>query len=352
MKRKSSSKLKKLTRRLPKWSWTVALPIVAIMAVAALPLTIPKSQRITIEGNIEIGTLPYYSEVNGKIIEMPIELGQNVKAGDVLAVFENTALRDQIASLENTLLKTKLSLDQLKNGNAPASQIAGNEVEIARQQMFNTQDTYLYAVSIYEDALNRGVDAETLAPLIIDRDNKHRLFQISEWQYRSSQQGVISVAGQSQVDQIESIQADLDFLGRQLDQAQSDLAKNTIKANQGGIVVTKNFQVGALVAAGQVVAEISREDEKLAVFWIPVEFLTAIDHGKILDISNIPPNSRTTKQTIQGTINYVDWSAQYTPREVASATNQNRLSFQVKALLPEVDWRVAQKVNLTLDISQ
>ncbi|MDR0463053.1 MAG: HlyD family efflux transporter periplasmic adaptor subunit, partial [Pseudomonadales bacterium] len=211
------------------------------------------------------------------------------------------------------------------------------------------QEIFLRTDELYQAALNRGDSRDVLEPLILERDTQRRLFEISEWQFRSAQQGIIQVGGGGLREQIRSIEVDIDFLERQLAQARADEAKNRIIATQPGIVVIRNFDVGGIVSVGMVVAEISNDNDRQAVFWVPEEFLDQIEFGAKLPVSNRPQNRNDKVQTIEAPINFIDFSAQFTPREAASATNQNRLSFQVKLELPdEVEWRVAQRVNLTL----
>ncbi|MDR0462898.1 MAG: biotin/lipoyl-binding protein, partial [Pseudomonadales bacterium] len=132
---KQLENLKELYQRLPKPA-TIAIPIIVILVVVLLPFTVPTSRQVTIEGVVEIHTRPYFSEVSGRIVEMPISLGQRVEKGDTIAVFENVALQNQIDSLGNSLEHAKLSLAQLQSGTGIARQIASNEVEVTQRQMF------------------------------------------------------------------------------------------------------------------------------------------------------------------------------------------------------------------------
>src|SRR5690606_857836 len=57
------------------------------------------------EGVVETSIYGHYSEVAGKIIELPVELGQEVKAGDVIAILDDTNERYNLEQLEKTLAK-------------------------------------------------------------------------------------------------------------------------------------------------------------------------------------------------------------------------------------------------------
>jgi HlyD family secretion protein len=58
------------------------------------------SSELVLEGVVETNIYPHYSEVSGKIIELPVQLGQEVKAGDVLAVLDDSNERFALEQLE------------------------------------------------------------------------------------------------------------------------------------------------------------------------------------------------------------------------------------------------------------
>ncbi|MCL2110032.1 HlyD family efflux transporter periplasmic adaptor subunit [Microgenomates group bacterium] len=344
--------LKQLLRRVPKAVWLLALPIVLLLALSLSPLDVPKSSTITVEGTIEINTLPYYTEIAGKVIEVPVNLGQRVAVGDTLVVLESPSAQNRLAELSTSALKMQLLIDELERG-APAAdkKVATNEVEAARQLMFNAHADYLLSIDVVSDAENdEKVDHITREKLRLDRDNKKRFFEIAQLQFSSAEQGPLRLSASNNREQIASARADLEFLNQQLEQARADLAKTAIKATASGVVVINNADLGSLVVPGQILIEVSKEQEKTAVFWVPEEYLDRIDYGQTVRVTNKVIN--TTKEeatTHQGTINYIDLSAQYTPKEAANATNQNRLSFKVKVFLGDIpELRIAQKLLLTI----
>ncbi|HZK87448.1 MAG TPA: biotin/lipoyl-binding protein, partial [Syntrophomonas sp.] len=66
--------------------------------------------NMVLNGVVETSIYSHYSEVPGKIIELPVELGQEVKAGDLIAVLDNSDAKYSLEQLETTLTKKQAAL--------------------------------------------------------------------------------------------------------------------------------------------------------------------------------------------------------------------------------------------------
>lgn len=78
-----------------------------LILLAAVLLCGCSEQGVTGEVEAVIRVQP--SEAAGKVVEVPVSLGQTVKAGDVLAVLDDTAARFAYEQMEQTLLKNRPS---------------------------------------------------------------------------------------------------------------------------------------------------------------------------------------------------------------------------------------------------
>lgn len=75
----------------------------------------------TVKGKVEQVIIPHYSEVSGKIVELHIQQGQTVQAGDVLAVIDSSTQQNSIAQLEQVLIQQQATLEQTLSGAEPAA---------------------------------------------------------------------------------------------------------------------------------------------------------------------------------------------------------------------------------------
>ena len=112
------------------------------------------SSGLVLEGIVETAIYPHYSEVSGKIIEMPIELGQEVKAGDVIAVLDNKNERHALEQLEKTMAKKKAVLSELTSGvDSEELKQSQNNISLAEIAYENAQLTRKQVKNDYENAL-------------------------------------------------------------------------------------------------------------------------------------------------------------------------------------------------------
>ena len=100
------------------------------------------SSDLVLKGIVETSIYPHYSEVAGKIIELPIDIGQEVIAGDVLAVLDNQNELYTLEQLEDTLSKKQALLAELTAGAEPEElKQRENNVSLAEIAANNAQLT-------------------------------------------------------------------------------------------------------------------------------------------------------------------------------------------------------------------
>ena len=71
---------------------------------------------LEIMGIVETSIISHYSEVAGKIIAMPLELGQEVKAGDIIAVIDDSGGKYSLEQLEAVAAKKQALLEEALEG--------------------------------------------------------------------------------------------------------------------------------------------------------------------------------------------------------------------------------------------
>ena len=94
----------------------------------------------------------YYSEVSGKIIDLPVALGQEVKKGDILVVIDNSDAEYALEQAKQTLAKAEGALSQLGEGAEPEQvKQSRNQVTIAEQNLETAESNYERLQTQYEN---------------------------------------------------------------------------------------------------------------------------------------------------------------------------------------------------------
>jgi HlyD family secretion protein len=225
-----------------------------------------QDQSITLKGEVEGTTYSQIADIPGKIIEMNIQLGSPVKAGELIARLDDTdqryALEQMNISLEKRLVTLKSLRDDIKS-----LELVWGTGGVARNEL-----------------------------------DKLRLNE--------------SIA-----------EADIREIESRIRQMQDTLNKYEIRANRSGIIISINYNLGSMVNAGYDLADISADNEKYVVFYLPTEYSTQISYGQFLMIRN-------GKDEYQAEVRFIDVKSQYTPKDMQTSTMKNKVSVKVKLLLP------------------
>lgn len=306
----------------------IAVGIMLIVITGILLIKNFSSSGLVLEGVVETNIYPHYSEVSGKIIDLPIDLGQKVKTGDVLAVLDDRNERYALEQAEETLAKRHAILSELTSGvQAEELEQRRNSVSLAELSYNNSRLAQDRAQKDYENAavlFKEGAIAQ------VDLDKIKYQAELAEaavltaaLQLDNARQQLASTQKGSPQEKIDAAQADVELTQVQIRQMKENLEKYKIVALHDGAVISRNYLLGNIVSAGFNLIDIASETEKSLVTYIPKEKLSKISHGQEVVI-------RSGGKDYKGTITFIDVKAQYTPRELQSSANRNKDSMKVK----------------------
>jgi HlyD family secretion protein len=122
-------------------------------------------------------------------------------------------------------------------------------------------------------------------------------------------------------------EADIRETESRIRQMQDTLNKYEIRANRSGVIISINYNLGSMVNVGYNLADISADNEKYVIFYLPTEHSMQILYGQFLMI-------RSGKDEYQAEVRFIDVKSQYTPKDMQTSTMKNKVSVKVKLLLP------------------
>jgi len=285
-----------------------------------------RAGNLNLPGEVEGTIYPQISEVSGKIIEMNIQLGSPVKKGDLIARLDSTNQRYNLEQLLIALEKIQL---------------------MSQEELVRARSSVSIAEANYRSAQASSVQAKNdLAPLEqmyqiggiarIDLDNA-RLRETIAAQSLEAAQSQLQTARthysvlQNGTDNRNIALAEIDIrdIESRIRQMQDMLQKYEIRANCDGIVVSINYNMGSMVNAGYNIADISAENEKFVVFYLPKEHINKISYEQKITV-------KSRSEEIQGEVRYIDVRSQYTPKDMQSSVMKNKFSVKIKLLLPSI----------------
>lgn len=291
------------------------------------------SDTLTLKGTVETVLLSHYAEINGKLIESPIQLGQTIKAGDIVAVVDDSQEKYALEQLQAGLVKKQAYLAELVNSVDSAEIRRGqNNVTLAEQSIHTLQIDLERATNDYNDAVllyeQGGISAKALEDAEYKKNMTEEEVVTATTKLDNAQQDLVLISKGAGQEKIAQAQADIVLTTSQIQQGQENLPKYTIRALQDGTVISKNYHQGDVIATGYNLADVAGENEKYILTYLPENYLSQVSHGQQLLI-------RQNGAEYWGQVTYIDLKAQYTPKEMQTSANKNKESFKLKVALPE-----------------
>jgi len=234
----------------------------AVVRRGTLQVTVSASGSVVPNAEVSLAFLS-----GGRIVEVLVQEGQQIQAGQALARLETGDLEAQVAQAEAslTMAETGVASAQasLTSAQAKLDQLlAGpseHEIEMAKLRVDQARDS-LWAAQVRRDAVKGNpqasqadIDAQEAAVL-----QAEDALRIAEVQYEQTVAGPteedVAIA-RAQVEQaqaqLESAQAKVEQAQASLEQAKLRLAQATLIAPMDGTVTAVNIHVGEMASAGK-----------------------------------------------------------------------------------------------------
>lgn len=329
------------------------IPLILVMLMAAgigyWHTNRSETNDMVLTGEIETTMVSNMSEVSAIILEMPVELGQPVKKGDVIAVLDDSDQQYALRQGELALEQKKTALAELNKG-TDAQQInqAQNSVSIAQANYNSAEKTAGKAADDYKTLLamyeNGAAAKSALDSARLLMESTASAAEAAQAQIDSARQQVSLLAQGAKDTAVKSLALDIEIAENQLSHMRGTLQKYTIRAQADGIIMSKNYTAGAAVAQGADLAVIASDAEKYLVVYVPSDHLHRIQYDQQIQFEGADMKG-------MGIVKYIDTKSRYTPKDLQTPANKNRESIKVKLLL-ENDPCLIPAERLTVIIPQ
>ena len=302
----------------------VPVIILLILVSVFLVFRLMRGNDLVLRGEVEGTIYSQISEVPGKIIEMNIELGSSVKAGDLIARLDST---DQKYMLE----QLQINLERMQLMSEEGLITARNSVRSAEAGFRSAEASYNQA---REDVapLERLWEAGGIARNELDRARLKltvaaETMETARSQLQTARSHLSLMQSRAVSKTIALADADIREIESRIRQMRETLDKYEIRASCDGIIISINYNLGSMVNAGYDIADISAENQKYVVCYVPSANSGQISYGQ-------PVTIRNNGEEIQGEVRYIDVRSQYTPKDMQTSATKNKVSVKIKLLLP------------------
>jgi HlyD family secretion protein len=340
-----------------------ALILIGILAAALLLALVLRVRHLRAadhgpaggSGVIEGVDVNVTSRIAARITKINVREGDVVKQGDVLVeldcieqqpVFSQaTAALAAAQSKVQTARSTATSASQNASGASQNISAAKSQVDVLK-----AQDDLARVDLARTEAL---VKSGTLAPAALDdARSKHLalLSQIAAQKARESmtrnQADALRASGTGARSQAVTAQDDVAAANADVARAKVSVNECKLLAPRNAMVVSRNLEPGEPVEPGTNVLALTDVTEARTRFYLPNAELAAAAPGrKVRVVADAYPG-----QTFEGTIFYVSPRAEFTPRNVQTREDRERLVYAVEVRIPNADMRLRSGMPIEVAI--
>ncbi len=302
------------------------IPVVVLLVAAAaagvyfyprLKTKPAPANELTLTGNIEAHESLVSFKVAGRIDDLPVEEGQEVAQGALLARLEDADTRQKVrideAAVEVRQSGLALTLAGTRKQEIRASQQAmiDAQADLAEKKLDNDRDQILFS----KDEISAQ-----------DRDLAATALERAAATYKAAQQRYNEAVEGSRKEDIAIARANLAEANADLGLSRIDESYTTLRAPVSGVITVRQAELGEVVAPGSPVVTLADLDH----IWLRA-YIAETDLGRIHwgQDAAITTDTYPGKQ-YHGRISFISSSAEFTPKSVETYKERVTLVFRIK----------------------
>jgi len=242
----------------------------------------PGVEEFSLPGTTEpIQDAPIYARVNGYLRNRYANIGDIVKAGQLLADIDTPELDKQVQGAESSVEQAKAALD---NSREAVSKAQADQITAAANVRKAKTDLQYYALEIERYKKLAGQGAVSME----DRDTRQQAYNggISSLDAMQSAEKSAEAAANSAKAAVHVAQAAMDAAQAQHDQYNATRSFKKVTAPFAGIVTKRNVDAGALITSGSssstntLLFEVAKTDVVRVFAYVPEQYIPYIHKGE------------------------------------------------------------------------
>ncbi len=276
-----------------------------------------EKNRLSLSGNIEVIQVEASFRVAGKVLERPVDEGQVVQAGQLLARLDAKDLEQQVAMRHADAATARAALDALLAG----SRKEEIEASKAALEQANADLKRLEPDEVrLRDLQQKGILS------IRDYEATRALLEAARAKVRQADQQYTLVRIGPRKEDIDQARARFEQAQQALALAQTQLGYATLTAPTSGVILSKNIEPLEYVAPGTSVVTLANLDQ----VWLRA-YLEESDLGrvKVGQKASITTDTYPGKR-YEGRVSFISSEAEFTPKSVQTRKERSRLVYRIK----------------------
>ncbi len=308
----------------------------AAFATNGFGLLVRAAPPLKLYGNVDVRQVDLAFRVPGRIARMAFDEGAKVPAGAVLAQLDTRALSDMVRVNDAQIALAEAELTKRREGNRT------QDIALARATLAQNEATRAQARAEYA---RRQSLVESGAVSRQQLEASRADFETANARVQSAEAALSLQRAGSRREDIRSSAGQRASAVANRDRAKTDLADATLTAPDGGTILTRAREPGAIVQGGETVYSLTI-DRPLRVRAYVAE----------VDLSRISPNMAVlvtadgNAKTYHGTIGFIASTAEFTPKSVQTESLRTDLVYRLRIIVNDPDdaLRQGQPVSIAV----
>jgi HlyD family secretion protein len=302
------------------------IPIAIVLAAALAagvyfyPRLVKKAvpaNELALSGNIEAHESLVSFKVQGRIVELPVQEGQQVAQGALLARLENADFKQKVRIDEASVAVRQSNLTLTLAGTRT------QEIEAAQQTIVDAQANLEQKKLDYNRAQTLFAKDEIAAQ---DRDLAATALKRAEAAYKTAQQRHNEAVEGSRKEDIVIARANLAQANENLGLSRINMGYTTLLAPSAGVITVRQAELGEVMSPGSPVVSLADLDH----IWLRA-YIAETDLGRIHwgQDASVTTDTYPGKQ-YHGRISFISPSAEFTPKSVQTYQERVTLVYRIK----------------------
>lgn len=273
--------------------------------------------EIALSGNIEAHESLVSFKVQGRIVELPIEEGQQVAAGALLARLEDEDFRQRVRMDESSVAVRASNLALAKAGTrqqeikAAEQAVADAEANLEQRKLDDARARQLYAKD------------EIAAQ---DRDQAATALKRAQATAEQARQHLNEAQEGTRKEEIAVAQANLAEANANLGLSRINLDYTTLRAPTTGVVTVRQAELGEVVSPGSPIVTLADLDH----IWLRA-YVAETDLGRVHFGQDVVVTTDTYPgKQYRGHISFIASDAEFTPKSVQTYQERVTLVYRIK----------------------
>jgi HlyD family secretion protein len=278
---------------------------------------------IRASGHIEATEIRLAAKVGGRLLEAPLEEGDTITAGDLVARFETIDAEHQLAQARANVEASDAQLRLLLAGSR------AEDLRRAEDQMAQAQAEL--------DAARRDLDrlsglADRGSATEKSRDDAATRREIAERAVAAARAQLDKLVAGPRRQEIEAARAQRASAEAMVAAVEQQITDATVLAPTDGVVTSRVAEPGEVLPPGSTISVITDLARPWLTVWIDEPSLSRVTLGQSVTV-----RVDGSDQDFEGTISFISPVAEFTPKNVQTPDERAKLVFRVKVRLDNPD---------------